>query len=132
MNYLSKKLGDGYRLQSNGKLPDVSENDGKTWATFDILVDRIDDTSKYKPYIAVEVSFQETSNSVVERKSKLARNRFVQVSGRRSFVAYILDGIGNFSRAAAIRTLCENSHCTVAYTPEEFDVLAEFIRKKLG
>lgn len=132
LNYLEKKLGDEYRLQSNGKLPDVSEDDGKNWATFDILVDRKDDNSKYKSYVAIEVSFQETSNSVVERKAKLARNRFVQVSGRRSYVAYILDGIGNFSRAAAVRTLCDNSHCTVAYTLEEFDVLADFIREKLG
>ena len=132
LKYLSKCLGSNYRLQSNGKLPDVSENDGKTWATFDILVDRIDDNSRYKPYVGVEVSFQETSNSVVERKSTIAHNRFVQVVSKRCYVAYIIDGIGNFSRASAVKTLCDNSHCTVAYTPEEFGVLADFIREKLG
>lgn len=131
LNYLSSKLGPDYHLQSNGKLPDVSENDGKTWATFDILVDKVDDTSKYKAYVGVEVSFQETSNSVIERKATIARNRFLQVVGRRSYVAYIIDGIGNFSRSSAVRTLCENSHCNVAYTPEEFDVLVDFIREKL-
>ena len=132
LKYLSEKLGPNYRLQSNGKLPDVSENDGKTWATFDILVDRIDKNGKYKEYVGVEVSFQETSNSVIERKATLARNRFVQVASRRSYVAYIIDGIGNFSRRSAVRTLCDNSHCTVAYTPEEFDILIDFIREKLG
>lgn len=132
LKYLSEKLGANYRLQSNGKLPDVSENDGKTWATFDILVDRVDKSGKYKEYVGVEVSFQETSNSVIERKATLARNRFVQVASRRSYVAYIIDGIGNFSRRSAVRTLCDNSHCTVAYTPEEFDVLIDFIREKLG
>lgn len=131
LNYLAQKLGKAYRLQSNGKLPDVSENDGKTWATFDILVDRIDDKSRYKKYVGVEVSFQETSNSVIERKATLAHNRFVQVVSKRCFVAYIIDGIGNFSRRSAVRTLCDNSHCTVAYTPEEFDVLADFIQETL-
>ncbi len=132
LKYLNNCLGPNYRLQSNGKLPDVSENDGKTWATFDILIDRIDDNSRFKPYVGVEVSFQETSNSVVERKSTIAHNRFVQVVSKRCYVAYILDGIGNFSRPSAVKTLCDNSHCTVAYTPEEFEVLAEFIREKLG
>ena len=132
LKYLSKCLGPNYQLQSNGKLPDVSENDGKSWATFDILIDRIGDHSRYKPYVGVEVSFQETSNSVVERKSTIAHNRFVQVVSKRCYVAYIIDGIGNFSRPSAVKTLCENSHCTVAYTPEEFEVLAEFIREKLG
>lgn len=132
LKYLRQCLGPNYRLQSNGKLPDVSENDGKTWATFDILIDRIGDQSRFKPYVGVEVSFQETSNSVVERKSTIAHNRFSKVATKRCYVAYILDGIGNFSRPSAVKTLCENSHCTVAYTPEEFDVLAEFIREKLG
>ncbi len=132
LKYLSQCLGSNYHLQSNGKLPDVSENDGKSWATFDILVDRIDDTSRHKKYVGVEVSFQETSNSVVERKSTIAHNRFVQVVTKRCFVAYIIDGIGNFSRPSAVKTLCENSHCNVAYTPEEFEVLADFIREKLG
>ena len=131
LNYLAAQLGDEYRLQSNGKLPDVSENDGKTWATFDILVDKKSDNSRYKKYVGIEVSFQETSNSVIERKATLAHNRFVQVVTKRCFVAYIIDGIGNFSRRSAVRTLCDNSHCTVAYTPEEFDVLIEFIRETL-
>ena len=38
----------------------------------------------------------------------------------------------NFSRRSAIRTLCDNSHCTVAYTPEEFELLIEFIKEKIG
>ena len=28
-------------------------------------------------------------------------------------------------------TLCENSHCNVAYTPDEFEVLIEFIKEKI-
>ena len=130
LKYLSAKLGADYRLQSNGKLPDVSENE-KTWATFDILVDRVNDTSKIKTYVGIEVSFQETSNSLIERKASIANNRFTQVAKRRCYVAYIIDGIGNFSRSSAVNILCDNSHCTVAYTPDEFDVLVDFIREKL-
>lgn len=132
LNYLAEKLGSNYNLKNNGKLPDVSENDGKTWATFDILVDRKDDTSKYKKYVGIEVTFQETSNSVIERKATLANNRFIKVASKRCYVAYIIDGIGNFSRPSAVRTLCDNSHCTVAYTPEDFNVLIDFIKEMIG
>lgn len=132
VKYLMHALGDNYCVRSNGTIPGVTQNEGNTLTTFDVVVDRINDASRHKKYVAVEVTFQETSNSTIERKGGQARDRFEKITGSRNYIAYIIDGAGNFSRRAAIRTLCDNSHCTVAYTPEEFELLIEFIKEKIG
>lgn len=131
VRYLSEKLGKEYRVVSNGTIPGVQLDDDKE-ATFDIVVDRIAAEGRFKPYVGIEVSFQETSNSTVERKGREARARFQSTINRRSYVAYIIDGAGNFSRTSAANDMCMNSHCNVGYTEKEFQLLIEFIKEKLG
>lgn len=132
VNYLAEHLGENYNVKSNGTIPGVTQNDGNTLTSFDVVIDRKDDTSRHKKYVAVEVTFQETTNSTIERKGGQARDRFEKITSTRNFIAYIIDGAGNFSRTSAVSVLCDNSHCTVAYTPEEFHLLLEFIREKIG
>ena len=132
VTYLTNELGENYNVRSNGTIPGVTQNDGITLTSFDVVVDRKNDTSRHKKYIAIEVTFQETTNSTIERKGGQARDRFEKITSTRNFIAYIIDGAGNFSRTSAVRVLCDNSHCTVAYTPEEFNLLLEFIREKIG
>jgi hypothetical protein len=48
------------------------------------------------------------------------------------YIAYVLDGAGNFQRVSAISNICRFSDCTVAYSEDEITVLAEFIRGVLG
>jgi hypothetical protein len=131
LKYLSEHLGDNYTLVNNGTIPGVKLDDDKE-ATFDIVVSRKDDTGRFKKYVGIEVSFQETSNSVAERKGREAQARFRNTNNQRCYVAYIIDGVGNFSRPAAMKDMCDNSHCNVAYTPSEFDLLIEFIKEKIG
>lgn len=131
VKYLAGALGENYCVKSNGTIPGVTQNDGNTLTTFDVVVDRLDDTGRHKKYVAIEVTFQETSNSTIERKGGQARDRFEKITSSRNYIAYIIDGAGNFSRRAAISTLCDNSHCTVAFTPEEFELLIEFIKEKI-
>ena len=132
VKYLIRALGDNYVVRSNGTIPGVTQNEGATLISFDVVVDRKDDTGRHKKYVAIEVTFQETSNSTIERKGGQARDRFEKITGSRNLIAYVIDGAGNFSRKTAIRPLCENSHCNVAYTPEEFVLLVEFIKEKIG
>jgi len=131
VKYLSRKLGGNYNVVNAGTIPGVMMDDDKD-ATFDIVIDRKDDNGRFKKYVGVEVSFQETSNSTIERKAREAQARFRNTQNRRCFVAYIIDGAGNFSRVSATTDICNNSHCTVAYTPTEFDLLIEFIKEKIG
>lgn len=131
VRYLAEHLGEDYNVVNAGTIPGVQMDDNKE-VTFDIVVDRISDVGKYKKYVGIEVSFQETSNSTIERKAREARARFQNTNNKRCYVAYIIDGAGNFSRTAAVTDLCDNSHCNVAYTPSEFDLLIEFIKEKIG
>ncbi len=98
---------------SNGTISGVTQNNGITLTAFDV---------------AIEVTFQETTNSTIERKGGQARDRFEKITSTRNFIAYVIDGAGNFSRTSAVRTLCDNSYCTVAFTAEEFNLLFSVIR----
>ena len=132
VKYLTRSLGNNYCVRSNGTIPGVTQNDGDTLTNFDVVVDRVDDSSRHKKYVAIEVTFQETTNSTIERKGGQARDRFEKIVSSRNYIAYIIDGAGNFARRSAVSVLCENSHCTVAYTPEEFQLLTEFIKERIG
>ncbi len=92
---------------------------------FDIVV------SKNNKHIGIEVSFQVTTNSTIERKSGQAADRYNLMHSNGYNIAYILDGAGNFQRRSAISTICANSDCTVAYSSEEFTILSNWLEEIL-
>ena len=122
--YLRGKLDASYQVQSNGKVK-LRSYDNSSGMPFDVVVTR------GQRVVGVEVSFQVTSNSVIERKAGLAEDRQVQMKREGHYIAYVLDGAGNFSRSAALTTLCQSSDCTVAYSESELDTLVDFIQGKL-
>jgi hypothetical protein len=79
--------------------------------------------------IGIEVSFQVTTNSVIERKANEARSRFIAFQKAGYYVAYVIDGAGNFERQSACNKICNASHCTVAYRNTEIELLSEFIKE---
>jgi len=91
---------------SNGHLPGVTHTDEATNrpTSFDMVV------SNGSKYVAVEVSFQVTTNSVIERKAGQARSRYEQIEKAGHRIAYVIDGAGNFQRENAIGVLCSYSH----------------------
>lgn len=123
-DFLRQKLDLSYEVHSNGKVK-LKSYDNNHGMPFDVLVTR------GKRAVGVEVSFQITSNSVIERKAALAEDRQVQMKREGHYVAYVLDGAGNFSRTAALTILCQSSDCTVAYSEAELNTLVDFIRGKL-
>lgn len=128
--YFSKQLGDDYKVVSNGTIPGVQIESGKD-TVFDLVFERITDHRVDKPYVGIELSFQETTNSTVERKAREAAARFSKTCQRGCYVGYIIDGIGNFARKSATTDLIHNSHISIAYTPEEFQLLIDFVKQKL-
>ncbi|MDZ7969587.1 MAG: hypothetical protein RM368_32375 [Nostoc sp. DedSLP03] len=111
-------------IKANGHLPGISHteaNDRPT--TFDIVV------SKEDKYVGIEVSFQVTTNSVIERKAGQAKSRFEQIEALGYKIGYVLDGAGNFQREKALGTICSYSHCTVAFSLKELDVLCIFLKE---
>lgn len=126
--YLEKNLAvPGAEVSRNGKLPGIIDREAGTSAKFDIVV------SKGNKHVGAEVSFQVTTNSTIERKANSARARFEQVDKAGYKNAYVIDGVGNLKqRVSATRTLCNYSHCTVAFSKSELEILCAFIREYFG
>jgi hypothetical protein len=124
--HLEQRLGiTGVTIKSNGHIPGIQHTgaDDERETTFDLVV------ARGQKFVGVEVSFQVTTNSTIERKSGQAQRRYEQIDAKGYKIAYILDGAGNFRRVSALRTICNYSHCTVAFSASELDVLCDFIRE---
>lgn len=125
IDLLKAQLTSDYHIIRNGHII-LSNYSKSTGMPFDIVIES--QLSK----VGIEVSFQVTTNSVIERKSGQAKARQDLMHQAGYAIAYVLDGAGNFQRSAALETICSFSDCTVAYSPDEVNVLAQFIREKLG
>ena len=122
--YLQNSLSKEYEVVSNGYIQlDGYAKDGGM--PFDIVIER------NNQYIGVEISFQVTTNSTIERKAGQASNRFNLMHSDGYKIAYVLDGAGNFQRQSALSTICKYSDCSVAYSDEEFEVLSNWIMETI-
>lgn len=101
----------------------VSENSPASHTSFDIVA-----KSPHNKYCAIEVSFQVTTNSTIERKSGQAFARLTWVHKSGHYIAYVIDGAGNFQRYSALQTICNNSDCTVNFSKISMQKLVEFLR----
>jgi hypothetical protein len=104
----------------------VSQNK-RTLLSYDIVA-----ASPKGNYCAIEISFQVTTNSTIERKAGQAQARQKQLSRLGHKIAYIIDGAGNFERSSALRTICQFSDCTVTFKDSELDKLVTFLLNFLG
>jgi hypothetical protein len=127
--YIEDNLGvDNVQVKSGGRLPGVTHTDPLTGrgTSFDLVV-----TNGVR-YAAIEVSFQVTTNSTIERKAGQAKSRYEQVEQAGHRIAYVIDGAGNFQRETAMRTMLSHSHCSVAFSRGELDILCDFLKEFLG
>jgi hypothetical protein len=103
------------------RIQKISQNK-RTLLSYDIVA-----ASPKGKYCAIEVCFQVTTNSVIERKAGQAQDRQKQLHKHGHCIAYIIDGAGNFERLSALRTLCQFSDCTVTLKDSELDKLSKFL-----
>lgn len=124
-DYLEQNLRiAGVKVVRNGELPGIVDRQEGKPAKFDVVV------AGDKKCVGVEVSFQVTTNSTIERKANGARARFEQVDKAGYRTACVIDGAGNLmQRVQATETLCTYSHCAVAFSRAELDLLCDFIRE---
>lgn len=118
--YLESNLTD-WRINKD-QLPEVSQNE-RTSLSVDIVA-----KSPSGNFCAVEVSFQVTTNSTIERKAGQAQARQELLHKNGHKIAYVIDGAGNFARQSALRTICQYSDCTVSFKDSELDDLVEFLK----
>lgn len=121
--YLNEKLKpSNIQIECNSTIPGVSHQKiGKRDTNFDIVV------NKGEKYIAIEISFQETTNSTIERKAGQAKSRFEQIDNLGHKIVYIIDGVGNFQRKSALNTIDEYSHLLLVFGDSELNNLQHFI-----
>ncbi|MEQ1546740.1 hypothetical protein [Methyloglobulus sp.] len=124
VTFLANSLSSEYKITRNGYIA-IDGYDKKGGMPFDLVVE------KGKKKIGIEVTFQVTTNSTIERKAGQAADRQTLMHKNGYQIAYVIDGAGNFQRSSAISTICNHSDCTVAYTVAEFDILSEWIKTVL-
>jgi len=101
----------------------ISQTGGRTNMPFDMVAE-----APSGKRCAIEVSFQFTTNSTIERKAGQAQSRRKLLHRKGHCVAYVIDGAGNFERRSAISTICRYSDCTVTFRDSEIGRLAKFLQ----
>jgi len=119
---LSEELGDGYQIGGH-TLEGLTQN-GDNESKFDIVVKN---KSKNKSF-GIEISFQVTTNSTIERKAGQAPDRKVRAEKLGHKVCHIIDGSGNFERKNAIKTIIQHSHLVVNMSDSGIVELSDFIK----
>lgn len=123
--YLQLKLPRTFVLDGHN-VPGISHNE-KNLTTFDLVVKN----SKTDRCCAIEVSFQVTTNSVIERKAGLAQSRKELLNSKGHKVAYIIDGSGNFQRRNAVKTILDYSDCAINFSDNGLDELVLYIQQNV-
>ena len=119
--YLLNNLTSDFEL-SGHTIEGISHND-KDLTTFDLVIKN----KIHNIYFAIEISFQVTTNSVIERKSGLAQSRKELLNQNGHKVIYIIDGSGNFQRRNAISTILKYSDLTVNFSDTGLNDLVKFV-----
>ena len=122
---LKETLPKGWLVKRDSTLPKVAHKEGGDETNFDVVA-----KSPAGKYFGIEVSFQVTTNSVIERKSREAESLLKSVHKAGHKICYVIDGAGNINiRANAVENLCSYSDCTVAMSDAEIVHLANFLMK---
>lgn len=122
--HLSEYLPDDWTVRLEGSLSGVQhiQEEGSS-SNFDIVC-----ISPSHVEFAVEVSFQVTTNSVIERKARDSSAIFQRANALNHHICYVIDGAGNINiRKRAVETICTHSKCTVALSSEEIKHLANYM-----
>lgn len=119
---LRNNLPNRIRITKNDKIE--SGKKGKNGPTFDILL-------KGKAYLGIEITFQVTTNSVIERKAGQAADRFKAMENNGNYIAYVIDGAGNFNRKTAIQQLARNCHIVTTFNESDVLRIVDFAKNHL-
>ena len=118
---LKKYLPNNWAVESDSSLPGVTFANKQI--NFDIVV-----ISPRGVYFGVEVSFQVTTNSVIERKSRESFKLHETINSKGHYFCHVLDGVGNLEiRKNASKQIFLNSDICVSLGENELFNLATFM-----
>lgn len=121
---LEAYLGSNWSINLNSSLPGVFHNKEGNGTNFDIVA-----ISPSGKHFGVEISFQVTTNSTIERKARESESVMKSVHSKGHKICYVIDGAGNINvRKNAVGILCNHSDCTVAMSDSEIKHLASYFK----
>lgn len=129
-SYVAKKLKtslpNGWQVKMESNLTNVTHTDESGKVTnFDLVA-----ISPNNSEFGIEVSFQVTTNSTIERKARESLSLAEKAHDAGHKLCYVIDGAGNINvRSSAINTICENSDCTVSMSDHDLIKLVRFLIK---
>ncbi|MGX9806120.1 hypothetical protein ACV3PA_02675 [Exiguobacterium acetylicum] len=115
--------GLGVEIASNNRYLGVQQ--------FDLVLLKRNESTEQRDWkwVVIETAFQETTNSVIERKAKQAVNGLYRsIDDANHRLVYIIDGAGFVKRHKVTSTIFDNSHFTSTANPEHFDKLLCFLK----
>ena len=107
---------------AGNRVPGVGSEEGQK---FDIVL--VVNAEDGPVYVAIEVAFQETTNSVIERKARQARDLYVIFRRLGYYLCFAVDGAGYFAREKALKEIVANSDLCVTFKDSELEKLCVFI-----
>ena len=119
---LQAMLPDDYTFDGHTLRNMTLNNDQLT--KFDLVISN----AKTDRSIGIEISFQVTTNSVIERKSQNANNRQSIAHSHGHKVGYIIDGSGNFQRKSAVQNILNYSDFTANFSDASLSKMANYIK----
>lgn len=120
---LKSSLPSGWAVTRDSSMPNVSHSENGAGTNFDVVA-----RSPRNKYFGIEVSFQVTTNSVIERKARESESLMASVHAAGHKICYVIDGAGNINvRQNAVGIICSHSDCTVAMSESEIGHLAKYL-----
>ena len=113
-------------FEPGNRIPGFSVEDPEVDTQFDIVL-RVQKTRQATTFVAIEVAFQETTNSVIERKARQALARFREIENRNYYILYVIDGGGWFARKNSIKKILDNSHLSVSISDNDIVKLCKYV-----
>ncbi len=125
VEHLQEALPSDWTVSRDASLPNVFHSVEGEGTNFDVVA-----KSPTHKYFGIEVSFQVTTNSVIERKARESEGLISSVHAAGHKICYVIDGAGNINiRQHAVGIICSHSDCTVALSGSEIKHLADFLIK---
>lgn len=124
-DFLNEIVKDNPSLEfaDGNRVPDVpKEGDNQQ---FDFVLKLTSDGEE--KYIAIPVAFQETTNSVIERKARQARELYPRFKELDFYLCHVVDGAGYYKRSNALKQMIQHSDLSIGFN--ELEKLEEFISK---
>ncbi|MGE8052887.1 hypothetical protein ACQKOD_02785 [Bacillus mycoides] len=123
---IKNQILDALRTYGVHEAPANRYIDGKQ---FDLVLRKPDEnlTPEQWKWAIIEVAFQETTNSVIERKASQAKLIYKTLEDTNHKLIYLIDGAGFVKRNKVTSTIYENTHFTTTANPDHFNELLDFL-----